>query len=578
MRSYEDFTVGLLLEDGAVSQADVARARQRLTEGNDSGPRLSGISDALIAIGAVTERVVSLARASVSESPWVNLDHYEVDFRNTALLPRSLADACMAFPLFRTGSCVTVAMGDPLDLRAVDRVRGAIRGEVETVLADPAALASLIDRAYSMTSAAGPRDAASKEQTPAPERKNGEEPIVAAVNQIIAQGIEEGASDIHIGPDEHDLHLRYRIDGVLHARQGPGRSSHGGLVQRIKVMANLDLTQNRRPQDGKFRFTHGARVVDIRVSLIPTVWGENAVLRLLAGNAALGGFESLGFNPAMTAEWERLVAQPYGIILVTGPTGSGKTTTLYTALKKINSADTNVMTIEDPVEIRLPMVRHLQVNAEIGLTFATALRAILRQDPDVILVGEIRDEETARISTQAALTGHLVLSTLHTNDAPGAVARLREFGCPAFAVNSALLAVAAQRLVRRVCSDCAATAQPDPALIRRFGGGPNSGGQFRRGGGCPRCGNSGTRGRIGVYEMLRMDAVMQEAVDRGVSGSALRRVALEAGMVPMWRHGFELAQTGVVSLEDIARLAAGTIDADQQALKAPDLQKPRLTA
>ncbi len=579
MRSYEDFTVGLLLEDGAVTQADVARARQRLTEGTDGGPRLAGISDALIAVGAVSERVVSLARASVSESPWVDLDHYEIDFRNTALLPRSLADACVAFPLFRAGSCVTVAMGDPLDLRAVDRVRAAIRGEIETVLADPAALVSLIDRAYSMTSASGQRESAPKEQTPAaPERKTGEEPIVAAVNQIIAQGIEEGASDIHIGPDEHDLYLRYRIDGTLHARQGPGRSSHGGLVQRIKVMANMDLTQSRRPQDGKFRFTHGARVVDIRVSLIPTVWGENAVMRLLAGNAALGGFESLGFNPEMTAEWERLVAQPYGIILVTGPTGSGKTTTLYTALKKINSPDTNVMTIEDPVEIRLPMVRHLQVNAEIGLTFASALRAILRQDPDVILVGEIRDEETARIATQAALTGHLVLSTLHTNDAPGAVARLREFGCPAFAVNSALLAVAAQRLVRRVCADCAAPCQPDAALIRRFGGGLDSGGQFRRGRGCPRCGNSGTRGRIGVYEMLRMDAIMQEAVDRGVSGSALRRVALDAGMVPMWRHGFELAQTGMVALEDIARIAAGTIDADQQALKVPDIQKPRLTA
>jgi type IV pilus assembly protein PilB len=572
VRSYEDFTVGLLLEDGSVGPGDITRAKQRLTGRSEGGERLEGVSDALVAIGAVPERAVSLARATVSESPWVDLDHYDIDFQNAGLLPRSLAEACLAFPLFRLGECVTVAMGDPLDLRAVDRVRAAVKGEIDAVLADPSALASLIDRAYSMTSA-GVRGAAKEPVVGVPERRAAEEPIVAAVNQIIAQGIEEGASDIHLGPDEHELHLRYRVDGALRVRQGPARSSHAGLVQRIKVMASMDLTQSRRPQDGKFRFTHGARSVDVRVSLIPTVWGENVVLRLLAGGAHLGSFADLGFSPEMTARWERLVAQPYGIILATGPTGSGKTTTLYTALKKINSPDTNVMTIEDPVEIRLPMVRHLQVNAEIGLTFATALRAMLRQDPDVILVGEIRDEETARIAMQAALTGHLVLSTLHTNDAPGAVTRLRELGCPAFAVNSALLATVAQRLLRRVCTECAAPYQPDEALLRRFDQG---GGQFRRGRGCPRCGNAGTRGRVGVYEMLLMDSALQDAVDRGLSGAALRRVAVDGGMQPMWRRGFEMAQTGVVTIEEVARAAAGTIDADRA--RAAEPERPRLTA
>jgi type IV pilus assembly protein PilB len=578
VRSYEDFTIGLLLEDGSIVQDDVARARQRLTERGESGERLAGLSDALVAIGAISERAVSLARATVCESPWVDLDHYEVDFHNAALLPRSLADACQAFPIFRLGDSVTVAMSDPLDLRAVDRIRSAIRGDVEPVLADASALAALIGRAYSMTSASGPRASSrDADAAAAADRRAGEEPIVAAVNQIIAQGIDEGASDIHIGPDEHELHLRYRIDGSLHPRQGPGRPSHAGLVQRIKVMANLDLTQSRRPQDGKFRFTHGPRTIDVRVSLIPTVWGENVVLRLLAGGTHLGSFESLGFSPDQTTEWERLVRQPHGIILVTGPTGSGKTTTLYTALKQINSPDANLVTIEDPVEIRLPMVRHVQINTEIGMTFASALRAILRQDPDVILVGEIRDEETARISIQAALTGHLVLSTLHTNDAPGAVARMREFGCPPFAINSALLSVVAQRLVKKVCAECATPAQPDPALIRRFTGSADAGGQFRRGRGCPRCGNAGTRGRIGIFEMLRMDPIIQDAVDRGLSGSALRRIALDGGMVPIWKRGFEMAQTGIVALEDIVRIAAGTIDADQRrAAPAPEL--PRLTA
>ncbi|MBY0261131.1 MAG: GspE/PulE family protein, partial [Phycisphaerales bacterium] len=349
----------------------------------------------------------------------------------------------------------------------------------------------------------------------------GKEPIVAAVNQIVAQGIDLGASDIHIGPDEHQLHLRYRVDGELQPHKGPGLDAHIGIIQRLKVMSGLDLTVTRRPQDGKFRFSHNGREVDVRLSLIPTVSGENAVLRLLSSASSIRGFGELGFPPKQLAFFEEVIEHPHGMILVTGPTGSGKTTTLYTALKRLNTPDRNIMTIEDPVEIRMPMIRQVQANPEIGMTFAGALRSMLRQDPDVVFVGEIRDEETARISVQAALTGHLVLSSLHTNDAAGAIPRLRDLGCPPFAVNAALLCVLAQRLVRRVCPDCAAPDHPEPLLLEKFGLAAGEG-TLVRGKGCAKCGSTGYRGRLGVYEMLSVTPAIRRAVERGLPAVAIR--------------------------------------------------------
>jgi type II secretory ATPase GspE/PulE/Tfp pilus assembly ATPase PilB-like protein len=404
-----------------------------------------------------------------------------------------------------------------------------------------------------------------------------EEPIVAAVNQIIIEALSHAASDIHINPDERDLHLRFRIDGSLQSRQGPPLSSHGGIVQRLKVMANLDLTQTRRPQDGKFRFQQGGKGIDCRLSIIPTVCGENVVIRILAGQTALGDLAALGFPEDIADTTKEVIEHPHGMVLVTGPTGSGKTTTLYSFLKRLNTPDRNVVTIEDPVEIRLPLARQVQVHNEIGMTFAGALRSILRQDPDVILLGEIRDEETARIAIQSALTGHLVLSTLHTNDAPGAVARLRDFNCPNFAINASVLCVLAQRLVRRVCPDCAKPYQPDAAILRRFGDRGNS--QFRRGSGCPRCLNSGYRGRIGVYEMVNMNTEMQLAIERNASTAQLRAEALKNGMRPMWQDGLDKARLGTTTLEEVAMIAAGTIEPDNQsALKPHGPEEMRLSA
>jgi type IV pilus assembly protein PilB len=561
MLEHDDFVMAALVEEGLLTRAQADETARWASE------KQMTPTAALVQRGTLTGRQIALCRAMICEAPFVDLEQYRVDIRNAALLPRSVAESLRAFVLFDLGRSVTVGMANPLDLRAVDQLRTMLKQDLETVLCEGEALSRLIERAYSLsggTDAAPVEAAAAAGQT---ELTTGREPIVAAVNQILAAAVERGASDIHLGPDETQLLLRFRIDGILQPQQGPSLSVHSGLVQRLKVMANLDLTQTRRPQDGKFRFAHRGRSVDVRVSIIPTVLGENVVIRLLTSAATIKGFPELGLPPAALTTLTRLLEQPNGMVLVTGPTGSGKTTTLYTALKHLNSPERNIMTIEDPVEIRLPMVRQIQANPEIGLTFAGALRSILRQDPDIVLVGEIRDEETARIGIQAALTGHLVLSSLHTNDAPGAVARLKDLGCPGFAINAALLGVLAQRLARRVCADCAGPDEPDELTLGRFGG-DTAGSKFVKGAGCVRCGNTGYRGRLGLYELLKMSRSIQRAVEANMGTAALREAALADGMRPMWEDGLEKARLGMTTLTEVLRVAAtaatesGPADAD----------------
>lgn len=544
MIGHDDFVLAALLEEGLIDAAGVERARRYVSDRGGSP------SDAIGTLGLLEPRIVAMVRAQVSECPYVDISNYSVRFANAALLPREAADALRAFPLFVCEDIATVAMIDPLDLRAVDQLRHILKTEVDPVLCEPAALEALIERAYSLVGTVARADTAALSE----DRTTGKEPIVAAVNQILAQGLDLGASDIHISPDAAELQLRYRVDGTLQAVHGPGLDIHAGIIQRLKVMADLDVTQSRRPQDGKFRFTHNGRSVDVRLSLIPTVCGENAVLRLLSSASTIRGFQELGFPQTRIKEFERLIEEPHGMVLVTGPTGSGKTTTLYTALKKLNTSDVNIMTIEDPVEIRMPMVRQVQVNASIGMTFASALRSILRQDPDVVFVGEIRDDETARISLQAALTGHLVLSSLHTNDAAGSIPRLRDLSCPPFAINAALLCVIAQRLVKRVCQHCAAPAPLQPLIAARFGIDPNEPGHVR-GAGCARCGGAGTRGRIGIYEMLSVGPNVRAAIDRGASAAEIAAVAVADGMQPMALDGLAKARLGLTTVDEVARVA-----------------------
>jgi len=566
---YQDFVISDLVQTGTVTAEQVEGARRAAAE------KRTGVLEALVESGAASGRDVAIVRAMVCECPYVDVEHYVIDFKNTALVPASIARKHRAFVLFDTGEVVTLGMADPLDLNAVDQVRSVVKREVEPVLCEPEALETLIERAYSLTSS-GPELEAVRPGDEASAR-GGEGPIVDAVNQILAQAIEQGASDIHLGPDEHELHLRYRIDGTLQRRQGPRLSSHPGLVQRLKVMSNLDLTQTRRPQDGKFRFVHAGRAVDVRLSIIPTVCGENVVMRLLASATSLAGFGELGFSSEQSESLERTLSSPHGMLLVTGPTGSGKTTTLYTALKKLNTPDRNVVTVEDPVEIRLPLVRQVQANAGIGMTFASALRAILRQDPDVVLVGEIRDEETGTIALQAALTGHLVLSTLHTNDAPGAIPRLRDLGCPSFAINAALLTVLAQRLARRLCPSCAAVGEADAGVLGRLGLEAEEARGCKRPVGCPACLGAGYRGRVGLIELMPITARIREMIDREEGTSAIRRVALESGMVPMWLDGLRKARLCMTSLEEVARIASGSVEDDRERL-GEGLPELRLSA
>lgn len=537
------FILRTLIEDRLVTEADVARARDSAKGGD--------VLEALVANGDLTGRKLAVTRAKVCEYPFVELGEFEIDLRNAKLLPRALAEKHVAFPLFFVDGVATVAVHDPLNLHAVDQVRAALQMEVDPVVCEAAQLRALIARAYGLSATIDVQEAARSTES---DLAGEEEPIVAAVNQIIVGAVEAGASDVHLNPDENELHLRYRVDGVLRVQQGPSRAAHAGLVQRLKVLARLDLTQTRKPQDGKFRFVHGSVMVDIRLSTTPTLHGENVVLRLLRPASTIGGVADLDMPLDIQRSYEQYIRMPHGMILVTGPTGSGKTTTLYTALNAINAPTRNVMTIEDPVEIRLPMVRQIQVNTDIGLTFSSALRSVLRQDPDVVLVGEIRDQETAKIAVQAALTGHLVFSTLHTNDAIGSIARLRDFEVPPFAINNAVLCVIAQRLIRRVCPKCAAPDRTDPGALASFNLSAVQVQGLRRGTGCGACSTSGYRGRIGAFEMLRLTTPIKRLVERGAPLGDIEAAALEAGMRPMWLDGLDKALKGLTTLDELARL------------------------
>jgi type IV pilus assembly protein PilB len=545
MRDHDVFLEKALLEDGLLTTERLDQARQFAVE------RDLDLVDALVKTDMLTGKQVAMTRADLCETPFVELADYEPNHANTQYLPRAIAERFCAFPLFMIDGVLTLAMDNPLNLDATDQVRQVAKCEVDTVLCERNALKALILRAYSLSHTSSDKPFSRIEIEHVDETSEAAQPVVAAVNQLLADAASQGASDIHINPDENSLHLRYRIDGVLHVRQGPSLSMHASIVQRIKVMANLDLTQTRRPQDGKFRFRHGGALLDIRVSTMPTVCGENVVMRLLASTTTIHDFPELGVPAPLGHEFEELLQQPYGMILVTGPTGSGKTTTLYTALHKLNDPSCNIMTIEDPVEIRMPYVRQIQVHPEIGLTFANALRSILRQDPDVVLVGEIRDAETATIALQAALTGHMVLSTVHTNDSVGAISRLRDFGLPSFVINSAVLGVMAQRLVRRVCEHCQLPQEVDSVLCGRFHlDGDVTG--FVRGKGCGRCAQSGYRGRVGIYELLSMNPVVKAHIEKGDSTDRIREAAIVTGMRLMWQDGVEKARIGLTTLEEIA--------------------------
>jgi type IV pilus assembly protein PilB len=497
--------------------------------------------------------------------PYVDLNCYLIEPELAAILTGDIARQVQAVPLYRINCTLTVAMANPDDIGAIDQLRNVLNLDINPVLADPEAIGHAIDQHYPAEKNLAADEAVvgfdadealhcveSEEDRKTLEQLASEAPVVRFVNTMLEQAAAERASDIHVEPDEDALRVRLRVDGILKQTGRFPVRLHAAVASRIKILAGMDISDKRKPQDGRFDVTVAKRPIDVRVSTFPTVYGENVVLRLLDKTGQGMKLSDLGLAPETETRFETIFRQPHGIILVTGPTGSGKTTTLYAVLSLLNSEEKNIITLEDPVEYRLPLIRQCQVNVKAGVTFASGLRAILRQDPDIMLVGEIRDSETAEIAFQAALTGHLVLSTLHTNDAASALTRMVDMNVEPFLISSSVIAILGQRLVRRVCDRCQETYQPQPAVLDRLG--IETGTSFTHGTGCQACGNRGLRGRLGIYELMLMSPEIQRMVMERRSSEEIKTMALKQGMTTLRDDALVKARAGLTTPEEVLRV------------------------
>jgi type IV pilus assembly protein PilB len=491
--------------------------------------------------------------------PRIDLGAYDSDPELQRLIPERLARKHSLVPLFKIGGVLTVAMVDPLDIMALDEVKVASGCEVDAVAALESQVAEAIEKYYRMgTSAQGfasaPPDALEPDEVGSngKSQESEEGPAVRQVNNLILQAVRDGASDVHIEPEESAVRVRLRVDGMLRELQGHQKNMHSSVVSRIKVLAEMDISERRVPQDGRFKLALEGKELDLRVSTCPTIHGENVVIRVLRKDALVLSLDSLGMSPRDLGLVRQMITRPHGMMLVTGPTGSGKTTTLYSCLNSINSPEKNVMTLEDPVEYRLPYVRQVQVDSESGLTFARGLRSFLRQDPDVIMLGEVRDSETAEIAIRSALTGHLVLSTLHTNDAPSALARLLDMDIDPFLISSSVVGIVAQRLLRGLCEKCKQPEKLDPRAAERLGI-PGSA-ELWRGAGCKSCNQSGHRGRIPVFEVLALDDEMRALVAQRAPFEQLGAMARRRGMTTLRDDALAKARRGLTSLDEVSRV------------------------
>ncbi len=498
--------------------------------------------------------------------PTVDLNAFAVNPEVILLVPEALARQHVIIPIFKIGDVLTIATEDPLDVFAIDAVRLKSGCEIKVALAGQSAILRAISQHYGIretteevAQAIADADVVDDtlEETHSIEvgsdnAESDESPIVRLVNLLISHAYKERASDIHIEPGDKHLRTRFRVDGVLREVEGPPVSLHLPVVSRIKVLSQMDISERRKPQDGRFRVRVDQHNIDIRVSTVPTQFGEKVVMRLLDQANALFPLKDLGMEKRVQESFETILHAPHGILLVTGPTGSGKSTSLYTGLSAINSQDLNIMTIEDPVEYHLPGINQIQVNPLAEVTFASALRAFLRQDPDVIMVGEIRDPETAEIAMQASLTGHLVLSTLHTNDSAGAIPRLIEIGLEPFLISSAMLGILAQRLVRVICVKCREEYDPPEKVLLELG--LNVGTKLFRGAGCMQCQQSGYRGRMGIYELLVMNDRLRKLIIDQASSSQIKAEARQLGMMTLREDAVRKLKEGFTTVEEIFRV------------------------
>jgi type IV pilus assembly protein PilB len=574
------------------------------------------IGEALVRVGAVTENDITETLSQQFGVPSIDLASFEIDPAVVKIVPADVARKYGVLPVNKTGATLTIAMGDPTNVFAMDDIKFMTGYNVEPVVASEVALRKAIDRHYGT-----PRSVVLKEKTKAaagyatPEGnldevmassaltaddmagvglgeinmdeitgvetgadvdvlkgEEGEEidlidlakssesaPIIKLSNLILIEALKAGASDIHVEPYEKEFRVRFRIDGILHNIMALPMRTRDPLISRLKIMAKLDISEKRLPQDGRIkirlRVEERSRDLDLRVSTVPAQFGEKVVMRLLDKTKLQLDMTQLGFETEPLRRFKDAIDRPYGIVLVTGPTGSGKTNTLYSAIAQLNDPTVNILTAEDPIEYNLAGINQVQMKEQIGLTFASALRSFLRQDPDIILVGEIRDFETAEIAVKAALTGHLVLSTLHTNDAPSTISRLMNMGIEPFLVATSINAICSQRLVRRICSGCAEEVETPPQMLIQVGFAPDEIKtlEIKRGRGCERCGNSGYKGRVGLYEVLQFSDEIREMILSGSTSIELKRKAIEEGMVSLRSSGLQKIRGGVTTLEEVLR-------------------------
>jgi type IV pilus assembly protein PilB len=564
----------LLLKAKLINQDQLGEA---LKLQQSSGLKLG---EALVKLGVVTEDDITETLSAQFGVPSINLTHFEIDPGVLKLVAADVARKYNILPVNKTGATLTIAMADPTNVFALDDIKFMTGYNVEPVVAAEMALQAAIDRHYGAThalelkkvmeemSTADTADTSlevveeEEDQTIDLEKlaEEGEEaPVIRLVNIILTDAIKRGASDIHVEPYEKEYRVRYRVDGILYEVMNPPPKLREAIASRIKILAKLDIAEKRLPQDGrikiKMKLAGKVKELDYRVSTLPTLFGEKIVCRLLDKDNLMLDMTKLGFERDSLTRFEKAILRPWGMVLVTGPTGSGKTNTLYSALSRINTPETNIMTAEDPVEFNLPGINQVQMRDAIGLNFAAALRSFLRQDPNIILVGEIRDFETAEIAVKAALTGHLVLSTLHTNDAPSTVNRLMNMGIEPYLVATSVILIAAQRLIRRVCTNCKGPTEVAPQVLVSLGFNPEESKsvQVMKGKGCERCNGTGYKGRVALVEVLEISEEVREMILSGASSIEIKRKGIEEGMISLRRSGLAKIKEGLTSIEEVVR-------------------------
>jgi type IV pilus assembly protein PilB len=565
----------LLLRNKLITKEQLDKALQiQKTSGNKLGYDL-------VKLRYVSDEDIAQCLSKQFGIPAINLSHFEIDQAVLDLVPVEVCRKYDLIPVNRTGAILTVAMADPTNIRAMDEINFICGYQVEPVVASDYAVRECIDKYYGSEHALELKkvmeDAVAEkmrdsESVDLEVLESGEEldlallekqaedaPVVKLVNKIMYDALNEGASDIHVEPYEKEFRVRYRIDGVLYVKLNPPLKLRDAITSRIKIMAKLDIAEKRLPQDGriKIKTKHQGKIreLDFRVSVLPTLFGEKIVLRLLDKENLKLDMTKLGLEPESLRKLEKAILKPYGMILVTGPTGSGKTNTLYSAMGRINTPETNIITAEDPVEFNMPGINQVQMKEQIGLNFAAALRSFLRQDPNIILVGEIRDFETAEIAIKAALTGHLVLTTVHTNDAPSTINRLMNMGIEPFLVSSSVLLIAAQRLIRKICAECKEEYKVPLEALVDIGFTEEEAQKviIYKGRGCPMCGNTGYKGRIGLFEVVEVTDSIRELILVGASALELRRKAIEEGMITLRVSGLEKLRQGMTTIEEVLR-------------------------